>query len=146
MRQSAYATTENIELYNIICDSVGLTPAPNNGTLRLPLKPVGLHSDLESAPNETPSDPVEINTVASLSSQATMSATIDPLISSSKGSTSSLSPSATVTAPPAPSSVAESNHWWDWFAGKAEDLKEWVDDLVHKHGPEGEGSTDGNGS
>jgi predicted AlkP superfamily pyrophosphatase or phosphodiesterase len=138
--------TENIELYNIICDSIGLTPAPNNGTLRLPLKPVGLHSDIESAPNETPSDPVEINTVASLSSQATMSATLDPLISFSKGSTSSSTPSATVTALPAPSSAVESNHWWDWFTDKADDLKEWVDGLVHKHRPEEEGSTDGNDS
>ncbi len=28
---------QNIEVYNLICDSVGLDPLPNNGTLRLPL-------------------------------------------------------------------------------------------------------------
>ena len=39
---------ENTELYNIVCDSIGVTPKPNNGTLRLPLKPVGLHSDPEA--------------------------------------------------------------------------------------------------
>ena len=27
-----------------MCDSLGITPKPNNGTLRLPLKPVGFHS------------------------------------------------------------------------------------------------------
>jgi hypothetical protein len=32
---------------------------PNNGTLRLPLKPVGLHSDEDTPIIETPSDPPE---------------------------------------------------------------------------------------
>lgn len=44
--------SENIEVYNMLCDSVGLTPAPNNGTLRLPLKPVGVHK-----PEDTPEEP-----------------------------------------------------------------------------------------
>ena len=35
---------QNTEVYNIICDSLGIKPKPNNGTLRLPLKPEGLHS------------------------------------------------------------------------------------------------------
>ena len=38
-------TFQNTEVYNILCDSLGLEPKPNNGTLRLPLKPIGLHSD-----------------------------------------------------------------------------------------------------
>lgn len=50
-------TTENIELYNIICDTLNLTPAPNNGTLRLPLTPTGHHNDTPPAPNDTPADP-----------------------------------------------------------------------------------------
>ena len=36
---------QNIEVYNIICDSLGIEPHLNNGTLRLPLKPVGVHGD-----------------------------------------------------------------------------------------------------
>ncbi|RYP48716.1 hypothetical protein DL768_005436 [Monosporascus sp. mg162] len=48
---------QNIEVYNILCDSVGMKPVPNNGTLRLPLSPVGLH-DPES-PLEEPADPEE---------------------------------------------------------------------------------------
>lgn len=28
-----------------MCDSLGIEPKLNNGTLRLPLKPIGLHSD-----------------------------------------------------------------------------------------------------
>lgn len=48
---------ENIEVYNILCDSVGMQPVPNNGTLRLPLSPVGLH-DSEPTLEELP-DPEE---------------------------------------------------------------------------------------
>ncbi|KAH0536002.1 hypothetical protein FGG08_007101 [Glutinoglossum americanum] len=48
---------QNIEVYNIVCDSLFITPRPNNGTLRLPLKPIGLHSDPDSLPLETPPDP-----------------------------------------------------------------------------------------
>ncbi len=38
---------------------MGIEPKPNNGTLRLPLKPVGLHSDLpeEPTPLDKPSAP-----------------------------------------------------------------------------------------
>ncbi|KAK2852161.1 hypothetical protein FQN49_005308 [Arthroderma sp. PD_2] len=43
---------QNIEVYNIICDSLGINPHLNNGTLRLPLKPVGLHSDGQTPPIE----------------------------------------------------------------------------------------------
>jgi hypothetical protein len=54
---------ENIEVYNIVCDSLGLEPKPNNGTLRLPLKPIGLHTPDTST--EEPSDPPPPNTIAS---------------------------------------------------------------------------------
>ncbi|KAM5483081.1 hypothetical protein MaudMau93_006479 [Microsporum audouinii] len=47
---------QNIEVYNIICDSLRIKPCPNNGTLRLPLKPVGLHSDGKTAPIENLDD------------------------------------------------------------------------------------------
>lgn len=49
--------SENTEIYNIICDTLGLEPKPNNGTLRLPLKPVGLHSDFGAPEIDTPFDP-----------------------------------------------------------------------------------------
>jgi hypothetical protein len=49
--------TENIEVYNILCDSVGLKSKSNNGTLHLPLHPVGLHDEQNPGP-ETPPDPV----------------------------------------------------------------------------------------
>ncbi|TKA31696.1 hypothetical protein B0A50_01774 [Salinomyces thailandicus] len=45
---------QNTEVYNIVCDSLGLEPVPNNGTLRLPLTPSGLHDP--SAGVEVPED------------------------------------------------------------------------------------------
>jgi predicted AlkP superfamily pyrophosphatase or phosphodiesterase len=59
---------QNIEIYNIICDSLGLEPSPNNGTLRLPLKPVGLHTP-ETWP-ETPEDPQPSSSMLSTSTPA----------------------------------------------------------------------------
>lgn len=37
-------------MYNIVCDSLSLTPRPNNGTIRLPFKPTGLHTPDQSVP------------------------------------------------------------------------------------------------
>lgn len=47
---------QNLEVYNIVCDSLGIEPKPNNGTLRLPLKTIGLHSDEPSSTVDMPED------------------------------------------------------------------------------------------
>jgi hypothetical protein len=39
-----------------VCDSLGIKPVPNNGTLRLPFKPIGLHSDPGAPVVDTPQD------------------------------------------------------------------------------------------
>jgi hypothetical protein len=49
-------------VYNLLCDSLGMEPAPNNGTLRLPLKPIGTHKE-EDTP-EVPEDPVTTTSAA----------------------------------------------------------------------------------
>ncbi|KAI6796173.1 Phosphodiest-domain-containing protein [Hortaea werneckii] len=48
---------QNIEVYNIICDSLGLEPASNNGTLRLPLRPSGMHDGSVEVPEDIQDDP-----------------------------------------------------------------------------------------
>ncbi|KIW62337.1 hypothetical protein PV04_10518 [Phialophora macrospora] len=50
---------QNIEVYNIMCDSLGIVPHPNNGSLRLPLKTQGLHSENDNPGSEIVADPVE---------------------------------------------------------------------------------------
>ena len=55
---------ENTEVYNIVCDSLGIEPKPNNGTLRLPLKPIGLHSDKQTSTEDDSSDlPAEASNI-----------------------------------------------------------------------------------
>ncbi len=50
---------QNIEVYNIMCDSLGIVPHPNNGTLRLPLKTDGLHSEDDKPGSDPVVDPIE---------------------------------------------------------------------------------------
>lgn len=47
---------QNVEVYNIVCDSLGIEPKANNGTLRLPLQPLGLHSEKSASTDELPTD------------------------------------------------------------------------------------------
>ena len=66
---------ENIEVYNILCDTVGLQAKPNNGTQRLPLQPVGLH-----IPGEEVEVPDEPDVSPSLSGSAnTKPLAVDPV-------------------------------------------------------------------
>lgn len=51
---------QNIEVYNIVCDSLGIEPRPNNGTMRLPLVPIGLHSDDVQLHDEASAIPEDI--------------------------------------------------------------------------------------
>ncbi|KAF2790939.1 Phosphodiest-domain-containing protein [Melanomma pulvis-pyrius CBS 109.77] len=136
---------QNIELYNIICDSIGVEPVPNNGTLRLPLKPVGLHTDPETPPNETPADPEQTSSFLGASTMTSFSGltasasgledTLSSIhLSSSQHSTPATTP--TSSAPPAASTTAAES-WWEWLTHKADNVEEWVDGFIHKHVPNG---------
>ncbi len=56
-----------------MCDSLGIEPKPNNGTLRLPLKPIGLHSDQSTSSEEDHPDLID-----SSPAEATEPKLIDP--------------------------------------------------------------------
>ncbi|KAF4555388.1 Type I phosphodiesterase / nucleotide pyrophosphatase-like protein 3 [Elsinoe fawcettii] len=43
---------QNIEVYGLVCDSLGLERAPNNGTLTLPLSIDGKHENIGEGPEE----------------------------------------------------------------------------------------------
>ncbi|KAL2209169.1 Phosphodiest-domain-containing protein [Sarocladium strictum] len=147
---------QNIEVYNMLCDSIGLEPMPNNGTLRLPLKPIGLH-DSEEKPQEL-EDPVS---TISMGQDGPDRPTIAPKPSAASGkaessSTSKLSisekPASQSTAKVATTSEAAkskptshqgddngsdeqgSESWWDWITGH-------IDKVWHKiTGSKDEGS------
>ena len=50
-----------------------------------------------------------------------------------------MSPSATVltlstpTASSIPDNKEQKKPWWEWVTDKIEEVKEWVDDLIHAH-------------
>ncbi|PGH08464.1 hypothetical protein AJ80_07863 [Polytolypa hystricis UAMH7299] len=119
---------QNTEVYNILCDSLEIKPAPNNGTLHLPLKPVGLHSDPDAPPLEIPPDPP-----ISASMQTHGPSPIPT--SSSASPTTTSGPKSTR---PAGSEDGEDTDTddedkvlglWDKFRGKIEELKDWASGL-----------------
>ena len=99
---------QNIEVYNIVCDSLGITPHQNNGTLRLPLKTIGLHKP-EPSPSILSDSPMETN-----------------LSSPNEGPSAPKSTPAS-DAEPSPKSPAS---WWDYIHGQIQKAKAWADDLV----------------
>ncbi|KAK2764520.1 hypothetical protein FQN54_009215 [Arachnomyces sp. PD_36] len=104
---------QNTEVYNILCDSIGVEPHNNNGTLRLPLKPVGLHSD-DSEPLETPPDPVTTGKPSSGDTEGS---------SSTDGS----------EGEEKDQSNTESSSWFGVLANKFESAKQWFKGLFHNN-------------
>lgn len=130
----------------MLCDSVGITPVPNNGTLRLPLKPVGLHNDSASNGLETPADPAEPHTLSTSTSTSPVPRPTKPVLVNPVPTSNvvSIAPTSTVAIdqptphqPSQPPSSDDSDSdsdsdenditdkvessvkdFWDWFTGK----------------------------
>ncbi|KAF6818332.1 ectonucleotide pyrophosphatase phosphodiesterase family member 1 [Colletotrichum sojae] len=119
---------QNINVYNILCDSVGLVPKPNNGTLRLPLSPLGTHQSEDTL--EEPQDPVPAYTTSQTSVPA-------PTSSSSAADSATPTPEKTIQVdPPHPSATDDAEESegadedaiqkgkeamigiWDWITDK----------------------------
>lgn len=122
IRSLSNLSIENIDVYNIICDSLGIEPHPNNGTLRLPLKPVGLHSD-DDEPLETPPDPVTTSS-GNLSTEPDNAAPRPP----PENTVNSGSHNETANEEEDQDSATESS-WWGVITDKFESTKGWVTDL-----------------
>ncbi|KAH0371099.1 Phosphodiest-domain-containing protein, partial [Aureobasidium melanogenum] len=140
---------QNIEVYNLVCDSVGISPKPNNGTLRLPLKPVGLHDSMP--PHEIPEDLPEDTVSSGVSDEKTTSDTSTASIGASpevaettstptqaSRPTIATTDAATPTRPVIHDDVSQededqngkdTNLWWDWVKGKLDGAKDWATGL-----------------
>ncbi|KAJ2971173.1 hypothetical protein NUW58_g9491 [Xylaria curta] len=149
---SKVETFQNINVYNILCDSIGMKPMPNNGTLRLPLQVVGLHDD--ETVLEQPEDPVPTSTTEDI---ATGMMSILPIAAtpSTQQSTASLGTDPVGDAPKQPTSPAKSEEskepqpsegpqqddsdkshgnkggsWWDTFKETFDWAKDKFNELV----------------
>lgn len=151
---------QNIEVYNIVCDSLGITPHPNNGTLRLPLRPVGLHGDDGAPAEDVPQDPPEeavnpfIAPVPVFSSLPVAVANVSTsMVTSTIAATEALTvpqmsdtlDGGTAPVPTRPvvsdggkgkeDAVQDGDKiatWWAWLTGKLQGTKEWVEELLNK--------------
>lgn len=129
---------QNVDVYNILCDSIGITPMPNNGTLRLPLKTVGLHGP-DSQVDE-PADPdtaTSVDTTLSVGEtpavEPTKSLGVDPVTTKSIGvdpvNTESIGADPVPTQPTGDDNDDDTETlkdkfqgWWDWLSDTVEDL------------------------
>ncbi|KAI2674440.1 hypothetical protein DTO006G1_5533 [Penicillium roqueforti] len=130
---------QNIEVYNIVCDSLGVNPLPGNGTLRLPLKPVGLHSDENAPVLDTPPDPpAQTSPIAGPSQPAYP----QPSPPQRKPPRPAPRPTTAANAPPATdyqSDDEKGSTWWGTVWHKLDDFKNWaggVADAVQGKHPE----------
>lgn len=120
--------SENIHVYNLICESLEMTPLANNGTMTLSsLKPVGHHSDPD------PEDP-PVDLASNISTPAiTMRPTSEPKsIMATKTKTevtlATTTIKYTITVPPksTASSKPHEVHWWDGVVSSLENAKDWT--------------------
>ena len=104
---SRVAPFQNIEVYNIICDSLGIKSHPNNGTLHLPLKIEGLHSDPDAPALDTPHDEEQNEPIAPAGT--TPNNTQDEAKSGHETNKSS---------------------WWDYLHDQLQKAKDWAKQFV----------------
>jgi hypothetical protein len=126
---------QNTEVYNVVCDSLGIEPKPNNGTLRLPFSPVGLHLDdgapiLETPPDpENPAKPDELEAVGDGGNGKGTGEEWDEDLG--LGSDSGLSEDTDENKDGGSDTQSESVNWWDWLAAKLKEAKKKLSQLLH---------------
>lgn len=133
----------------MICDSIGVVPKANNGTLRLPLKPIGLHTDEHMPPLEIPYDaPAAALSTATPVPTVAMSQADNDASASSKPAADATNILSTETAVPTNADNAsngvgqaggedaaydpgknENLNWWHWLGDKFHGAKGWIEEI-----------------
>ncbi|KXT12754.1 hypothetical protein AC579_679 [Pseudocercospora musae] len=109
---------QNTEVYNILCDSLGLEPRPNNGTIRLPFQTDGLH-DFEAFVPE-PDDPAPTDHIdASILLPP-------PVIAADADSFNPPVAEAAIDDGDGTQDKTASGSWREWFNDKIQDFKQWA--------------------
>jgi hypothetical protein len=136
---------QNTEVYNIVCDSLGLEPKPNNGTIRLPFKTNGKH-DFEAGVEEVHDPPSDDDEVDGIDDGIILPPEVPNLNDFPKPPTPPSPPKApTPPSPPPPpdrpvvhdgdaTEKGEVEGWWEWVKNKVNGVKGWVVETfgVHK--------------
>jgi predicted AlkP superfamily pyrophosphatase or phosphodiesterase len=160
---SALEPFQNTEVYNIVCDSLGIKPVPNNGTVRLPLKPSGKH-DFDQPP-DVPEDtqeedwalppevpnlnyrpgqegehklPPELENLANRPDFMVPTEGVPPV----EPTPPSTPPPETPDEPDAydgknDEKKGPKSHWWDWMNAKIEAIKGWAAGIFGSKKPAG---------
>ncbi|GAD99734.1 Type I phosphodiesterase / nucleotide pyrophosphatase family protein [Paecilomyces variotii No. 5] len=132
---------EVFQVYNIICDSLGVKSLPNNGTLHLPLQPVGLHSDEEVPAIESPPDPPVSSSVNSTAEMMPVPRPTSPAVhtSDTAGEQSSKVDGGEEQGDEEEDlGVIDDNNdaasqpktWWGTMMDKLESFKEWAGEFI----------------
>ncbi|CAJ2504276.1 Uu.00g116700.m01.CDS01 [Anthostomella pinea] len=124
---------QNINVYNILCDSVGMDPVPNNGTLRLPLKTVGVH-DPETV-YEEPEDPVPTSTSEDLATGMMSILPVEHTAIEEPSPTPEASPvddTPEESEPPTGDDEKSSGSWWDHVTNTVDWVKNKLDGFIGK--------------
>ena len=136
---SRVSNFQNTEVYNILCDSLGIQPHPNNGTLRLPLKTEGLHEDVsnpsekpDSKPPNPPPPPDEIR--PGHMERPNQGPPIRPsAVDKPSQQEDAQPPPEQQSEPPSEDSEAKKPaSWWDSIHKQIEKVKEWAKGLLKK--------------
>ncbi|KAL9064860.1 MAG: hypothetical protein Q9161_008602 [Pseudevernia consocians] len=138
---------QNTEVYNIVCDSLGIEPKPNNGTLRLPLKPIGLHSDKQTSTEDDSSDlPAEASNIDNSPTEGNepklADSPVESNIKADGASTSDTKPVSPIetdilieTAPPEDEEQSEKtkeemNNFWALVKAKIKAAQQWAKEVI----------------
>ena len=143
---SRVATFQNTEVYNIVCDSIGVQPVANNGTLRLPFKTQGIHNFDEEV--EVPHDPQDedgLPEVPNLSHRPTpvqgfpslpSGSQLPPIPPFQPIAPEEVDQTVKPDAPKRPivhDGLAEEDEepkgldlWWEWVKGRLDAIKWWA--------------------
>lgn len=121
-------------MYNIVCDSLGIKPIANNGTLRLPLIPIGLHSDLPPTDDDTPID-LPSDPTPTIPAAPDLVVSISSILSTPTGQSENDSNE---------SGAEEGESLWDYLKVKLDAAKIWVVGVFSSTTTKTEDSTESN--
>lgn len=110
---------QNIEVYNVVCDSVGVEPKDNNGTIRLPFKTVGKHVGVGTGEVLVDHDG---KVVESETENVKLKNATSPAVK------------ANSSIPATTNTQVDDGHlsWWEWVQGKVDGAKDWANHLFEQ--------------